>query len=65
MSYETKKLVVRASWNYASNYLDELGGETFEDRYYDRQSFLDVNASYALPQNGVFSLRGITLPINH
>lgn len=47
LSYETKKLVLRASLNYASDYIDELGGNSFEDRYYDRQLFLDVNASYA------------------
>lgn len=47
LSYETEKLVVRVSLNYASGYLDELGGDGFEDRYYDQQLFLDVNASYA------------------
>ncbi|GAB3659237.1 TonB-dependent receptor [Echinicola sediminis] len=47
LSYETRKLVLRASLNFASDYLDELGGESFEDRYYDEQAFLDVNASYA------------------
>lgn len=47
LSYETKKLVVRVSLNYASGYIDELGGENFEDRFYDKQTFLDVNASYA------------------
>nr|MBI1231158.1 TonB-dependent receptor [Cytophagales bacterium] len=48
VSYENKRLVVRVSLNYASDYLDELGGEGFEDRYYDKQTFLDVNASYAV-----------------
>lgn len=48
LSYENKKFVVRVSLNYASDYLDELGGENFEDRYYDKQTFLDVNASYAI-----------------
>lgn len=47
LSYENKKFVARASLNYASDYIDELGGEAFEDRYYDKQVFLDVNASYA------------------
>ncbi len=47
LSYETKKFVARASVNFASDYIDELGGNSFEDRYYDRQMFLDVNASYA------------------
>ncbi|MEB2777077.1 TonB-dependent receptor [Algoriphagus sp. D3-2-R+10] len=48
LSYETKRIVMRVSLNYASDYLDELGGESFEDRYYDKQTFLDVNASYAI-----------------
>ncbi len=47
LSYENKKFVARVSLNYASDYLDELGGENFEDRFYDKQTFLDVNASYA------------------
>ncbi len=51
LSYETKKLVVRVSLNYASGYIDELGGDSFEDRFYDEQTFLDVNASYAITPN--------------
>lgn len=51
LSYETAKLVVRVSLNYASGYIDELGGENFEDRFYDQQTFLDVNASYAITPN--------------
>lgn len=47
LSWETDKLVLRASLNYASDYLDELGGDTFEDRFYDKQTFLDFNGSYA------------------
>ncbi len=48
LSYENTRLVIRVSLNYASDYLDELGGDSFEDRYYDKQTFLDVNASYAI-----------------
>ena len=51
LSYETDKLVVRVSLNYASGYIDELGGDSFEDRFYDQQTFLDVNASYAVTPN--------------
>ena len=51
LSYENKKLVVRASLNYAHDYVDEVGGSAFSDRYYDRQLFLDVNASYAFTDN--------------
>lgn len=48
LSFETKKLVLRASINYSSDYIDEVGGNAFEDRYYDEQFFLDINASYAV-----------------
>lgn len=47
LSYETEKLVLRASLNATSDYLDEFGGNAFEDRYYDKQLFLDFNGSYA------------------
>ena len=48
LSFETAKLVVRTSLNFASDYIDELGGSAFNDIFYDRQTFLDVNASYAI-----------------
>ena len=51
LSYENKKLVVRASLNYASDYVDVIGSSQFNDVYYDRQTFLDVNASYAFSKN--------------
>jgi len=54
LSYETEKLVLRASLNFASDYIDELGGESFEDRYYDKQTFLDLNGSYAFNKNWRF-----------
>lgn len=51
LSYETKKLVLRVSANYAHDYVDEVGDNDFSDRFYDRQFFLDVNGSYALTKN--------------
>ncbi|ANW96175.1 hypothetical protein AXE80_07745 [Wenyingzhuangia fucanilytica] len=48
LAYETKKLTVRASLNYAGAYIDEYGDEDFEDIYYDAQMFLDVNATYEI-----------------
>lgn len=47
LSYENQKLVVRASVNYADDYIDAVGGSAFSDIYYDKQTFLDLNASYA------------------
>lgn len=48
LSWENKKFSARVSLNHTAAYLDELGGEEFEDRYYDKQTFLDANASYAI-----------------
>jgi len=55
LSYETPRFTVRLSGNYTAAYLDELGGNDFEDRFYDRQLFLDANASLRiLPKWRVF-----------
>jgi TonB-dependent receptor len=51
LSYETERLVLRASVNHASDYIDELGGDSFEDRFYDKQTFIDLNGSYAFSPN--------------
>lgn len=51
LSFETAKIVLRASLNHASGYIDEIGGSSFDDAFYDRQTFLDVNASYAFTPN--------------
>lgn len=48
LAWENTKFSARISLNHASAYLDELGGNDFEDRYYDKQTFLDANASYAI-----------------
>ena len=54
LSYETEKLVLRASLNFASDYIDEIGDDNFNDRYYDRQTFIDLNGSYAFTPNWRF-----------
>lgn len=46
LSYETAKFSSRISYNFTSNYIDELGDEAQYDRYYDDQTFVDANASY-------------------
>jgi outer membrane receptor protein involved in Fe transport len=48
LSWENKKFSARISLNHTASYLDELGGVEFEDRYYDKQTFLDANASYSI-----------------
>lgn len=45
--FEGKKLTVRTSLNYADAFVDEVGSEAFYDRYYDKVTYLDLNASYA------------------
>ncbi|MBR8537813.1 TonB-dependent receptor [Carboxylicivirga sediminis] len=49
--YESKKLTLRASLNYASDFLDEYGSEAFEDRYYDKATHVDLSGSYDLSKN--------------
>lgn len=49
--YEGEKLSTRASFNFASDFIDEFGGAAFEDRYYDKVTYLDVNASYQFGTN--------------
>jgi len=56
LSFENKKTVVRVSANYTAAYVDDsddagYNEDAFYDRYYDKQFFLDVNASYAVLKN--------------
>jgi len=51
LSWENKKFSARVSLNYTADYLDELGGESFDDRYYDKQTFVDANVSYKFTSN--------------
>ena len=37
---------VRLSYNFASDFIDEVGEEAFYDRYYDKVNYLGLNASY-------------------
>ena len=37
---------VRLSYNYASDFIDEMGEHAALDRYYDAVNYMDVNASY-------------------
>ena len=46
LAYANKKLSLCLSSNYSDSYIDEIGGNTFQDRYYDKQFLLDFNASY-------------------
>ena len=61
LDYETNKFNIRVSYNVTDSYIDEFGGEIMEDRYYDSQSFLDVNASYSFSDNLRFYLQAKNL----
>ncbi|KGO92284.1 TonB-dependent receptor [Flavobacterium subsaxonicum] len=49
--WDNNRFSARVSVNYASDYLDELGSDDFQDSYYDKQLFLDVNVSYKITRN--------------
>uniref|UniRef100_UPI002FE2C9B3 TonB-dependent receptor domain-containing protein n=1 Tax=Paucihalobacter sp. TaxID=2850405 RepID=UPI002FE2C9B3 len=51
LSYGDNKFTARLSANFSDAYIDELGGNSFEDRYYDQQFFLDFNVTYAINKN--------------
>ena len=51
LGYADKRFSARLSANFSDSYVDEIGGNPFEDRYYDTQFFLDFNASYAINKN--------------
>lgn len=46
LSWENSRFSARLSANYTAAYIDELGGDAFGDAYYDKQFFLDANASF-------------------
>lgn len=51
LAYADKKFSARLSANFSDSYIDEIGGNEFEDRYYDTQLFIDFNASYQVNKN--------------
>ncbi|MNQ26773.1 Colicin I receptor precursor [compost metagenome] len=51
LSWENKRFSARVSTNYTSDYLDELGSESYNDSYYDEQLFLDANAAFKITPN--------------
>lgn len=48
--YEGEKLTLRTSFNFADDFIDEMGDEAFYDRYYDKVTYLDFNANYSIPK---------------
>lgn len=48
LGYANKYFNARFSANFSDAYIDEIGGNSFEDRYYDQQFFLDFNIGISL-----------------
>ncbi|MFD2744220.1 MULTISPECIES: TonB-dependent receptor [Sphingobacterium] len=48
LSWENNRFSARLSSNFTAAYLDEIGESDFNDAYYDKQFFLDANASYKI-----------------
>ena len=51
LAYEGKRFTSRLSFNYASDFIDEVGSESFSDRFYDKVTYLDLNFSYNTTDN--------------
>ncbi|MGB3799569.1 MAG: TonB-dependent receptor, partial [Lewinella sp.] len=47
LGYDTGKLTTRISFNYASDFIEEVGEESFEDVFYDQVTYLDFNVNFA------------------
>lgn len=56
LSYEGKKFTSRLSFNYASDFIDEVDDEAFKDVYYDAVTYLDFNFNYSI--NDRFTVYG-------
>ena len=55
LAYDAKKFTARVSFNHTQGYVDEYGGDKYTDSFYGDQSFVDINAYYALtPKLRVF-----------
>lgn len=51
LGYDDGRFSARISANFSDAYIDEIGKNKFNDRYYDQQFFLDFNAGYAVTKN--------------
>lgn len=61
LAYEGKHFTSRVSFNFASDFIDEVGSEAFGDRYYDQVTYLDVNLSYSISDRLVIYANGNNL----
>ena len=51
LAYDAEKFSARLSYNFASDFIDEVGSEVFGDRYYDKVNYLDFNMNVAINEN--------------
>ena len=51
LGYADAKFNARLSGNFSDAYIDEIGGNAFEDRYYDKQFFLDFSTGYTISKS--------------
>lgn len=49
-------LNIRLSYNYASDFIDEMGSNAFYDRYYDAVHYLDLNLGYTFGRKTKFTI---------
>ncbi len=54
--YEKKGLNIRLSYNFASDFIDQMSTSRQLDRYYDKVNYLDLNASYTWGKQTKFTV---------
>ncbi|MEM9526042.1 MAG: TonB-dependent receptor [Bacteroidota bacterium] len=56
LAYDAGNFTTRVSFNYASDFIEEVGEEAFEDVSYDQVTYLDFNASFlATPKLTIYA----------
>ena len=53
ISYDARNFTTRLSFNYASDFIEEVGSESFSDRFYDEVTYLDFNFNYSINKQWV------------
>ena len=48
LGYDAGNLTTRVSFNYASDFVEEIGDAAFSDVFYDQVTYLDFNFNYAI-----------------
>lgn len=56
LAYDAGKFTTRISFNYASDFVEEVGEEAFEDVFYDQVTYLDFNVNFqATPKLTIYA----------